>query len=346
MEVVYFYCESEAVRVPFFGLDKQLYYMLRTHGGVWDNERYEFIFRPKTRVEQLSRDFLAGITCVWVEENLNNVRLTGFLGRPMEGPPGIQNINTGIKNGFSLPEKFPEQWRVKLETELRSRKYSPRTIRCYTYYNQLLCRTLRKGPEEIRPEDIGPFLAGVEKDRDYSASSMNLAISAIKFFYREVLKKDDFGDQHRPRNDKKLPVVLSKAEISRLLNTEENPKHRLLLMLVYSSGLRVSEVVALKKEHIDLSRRVIYIMSGKGRKDRCTLLSEKAAGFISEYCSFYNIQSWLFPGQPSTRHLTIRSAQHIFDKAICRAEIPKQISIHSLRHTFATNLLESGTDIR
>ena len=117
-------------------------------------------------------------------------------------------------------------------------------------------------------------------------------------------------------------------------------------MLIYSSGLRVSEVVALKKEHIDLSRKVIYVRLGKGRKDRCTVLSEKAAHHISEYYTLYDVQTWLFPGQPSTSPLTIRSAQKIYSKAVRCADIQKEVSIHSLRHTFATHLLENGTDIR
>jgi site-specific recombinase XerD len=96
------------------------------------------------------------------------------------------------------------------------------------------------------------------------------------------------NEYHRPGNDKRLPQVLSKSEVIRMLNLEKNPKHRLLLMLVYSSGLRVSEVVALKREHIDFSRKVIFIRLGKGRKDRLTLLSEKASAFITEYCNFYN----------------------------------------------------------
>ena len=117
-------------------------------------------------------------------------------------------------------------------------------------------------------------------------------------------------------------------------------------MLSYSSGLRVSEVVALKQENIDLSRKLIHIKSGKGRKDRYTILSEKAIQLITGYSDLYNIQDWLFPGQPSTSHLSIRSAQKIFNNAIFRAKILKNISIHSLRHVFATHLLESGTDIR
>jgi site-specific recombinase XerD len=185
----------------------------------------------------------------------------------------------------------------------------------------------------------------MEKD-GYSAAAMNLAISAVKFFFRNVLDNNSVREQRRPRQDKKLPTVFSKEEIKKILDMENNHKHRLLLMLVYSSGLRVSEAVILKREDIDFSRKVVYIKAGKGRKDRCTILSEKVALFLGEYCDIYGIQTWLFPGQPINRHLSIRSAQHIFEKAALRAGITKSTSIHGLRHTFATHLLESGTDIR
>jgi site-specific recombinase XerD len=227
-----------------------------------------------------------------------------------------------------------------------SLKYSRHTRSLYLYFNRLLCNTIRKSPEEIQQEDITEFLAIIEKNKDYSAASMNLAISAIKFFYKRVLKNDIVKEQRRPRHDKRLPMVLSKEEIQKILALEKNPKHRLLLMLVYSSGLRVSEVVQLKKEHIDISRKVIYIKRGKGRKDRCTLLSEKAFRLFAEYCKTSDIQNWLFPGQPATSPLSIRSAQKIFEKAAFQANIHKEVSIHSLRHTFATHLLENGTDIR
>jgi site-specific recombinase XerD len=246
----------------------------------------------------------------------------------------------------SLPEKFSENWLSKLDDELRSRKYSLQTRRAYIYYNKLICRTLQKTPEEIHSNDVTEFLANMEKTGKYSASAMNLAISAIKFFFVNILNKDDITDRHRPRRDGRLPVILSKEEVAKILSLEKNPKHRLLLMLTYSSGLRVSEVVALKKEHIDLSRKVIYVRLGKGRKDRSTLLSEKAVSFLEEYYDFFGIEKWLFPGQPPTRSLSIRSAQNIFTKAVRRAGLLKEISIHSLRHTFATHLLESGTDIR
>lgn len=245
-----------------------------------------------------------------------------------------------------IPEPFSPVWREKLITELCSRKYSPRTIASYLHYNRAFCRLIQKKPENVIQEDITMYLAFLDKKQNLSSSSMNLAISALKFFYHEVLKKNIAQEQHRPRHDKRLPVVLSSSEINKLLDMEKNPKHRLLLMLTYSSGLRVSEVVALKKEHIDVSRKTILIHSGKGQRDRYTMLSDRVSKFIGDYCTIYNIEGWLFPGIPSQYHLSIRSAQNIFDKALHNAKIQKDVSIHSLRHTFATHLLENGTNIK
>jgi site-specific recombinase XerD len=272
--------------------------------------------------------------------------MNGVYRIPQERYAGHDGSPFSFPAPSALPEKFSMYWQYKLDDELRARKYSLQTRRAYIYFNRLICRTLQKTPEEIRSDDVTQFLAKMDKERKFSASSMNIAISAIKFFFRNILKNDSISEHHRPKHDERLPMVLSKEEINKVLVMEKNPKHRLLLMLVYSSGLRVSEVVALKKEHIDLSRRVIYVRQGKGRKDRSTLLSDKAAKFIEEYYKFFGIEKWLFPGCPASSHLSIRSAQSIFDKAIRRAAIPKKISIHGLRHTFATHLLESGTDIR
>jgi len=320
MEVIYFFCESNVVRVPFSFYNRRLFNLLSAHGGLLNFERREFVFEHDIDVEKIVQNF-SGIICVRVDEN-SSVRMSGLeepneiannafpVVQEMANEAGLSQekylqgnfcppeaLASNNENDFSslgpppLPEKFSEHWRLILETELRSRKYSSKTIRCYTYYNRLICRLLQKAPEDIQPEEITQFLASVEKDREYSASSLNLAISAIKFFHKEVLKREDIGNQHRPRHDKKLPMVLSKTEISEMLRKECNPKHRLLLMLVYSSGLRVSEVVSLRREHIDLSRKVIYVIRGKDRKDRCTLLSEKVASFIAEYFAFFDIKT-------------------------------------------------------
>ena len=239
-----------------------------------------------------------------------------------------------------------DTWQNKLETELRSRKYSHRTLELYLYFNKLLCRTLRKTPEEIQAEDVKLFLADLEKNKAYSASSINLAISGIKFFYREVYRNKNISGQRRPRQDKRLPVVLSQREIKKILEAEKNPKHRLLLMLVYASGLRVSEVVRLKRRDMDTDRKLINVIAGKGRKDRLTIMSVAVIETLEKYCSLYEIDSWIFPGINPLQPISIRTAQRIFELASKKAGIKKNASIHSLRHSFATHLLENGTDIR
>jgi site-specific recombinase XerD len=334
MDVVYLFCTSDKIRIPY-GSDERLYRVLASrNGGVRDHARREFVFARHTYGE-LAAGF-DGIPYARIEEEVSiRPKVFNFFERPWE--------ETAKR---ATPEKFPESCRIKLEAELRARKYSLKTLRAYVYYNRLLCQTLQKAPAEIRLEDITAFLASVEKNRNYSASSLNLAISAIKFFYKNIVKSNYMNEQRRPHHDKRLPVVLDKTEIHKILKEERNPKHRLLLMLAYSSGLRVSEVVALKREHIDLARKVIYIRSGKGRKDRCTPLSKRAAVFLTDYFNRFDITTWVFPGQPADTHLSIRSAQYIFDKAVQHAAISKQISIHCLRHSFATHLLERGIDIR
>jgi site-specific recombinase XerD len=376
MDVVYVFYDGERITIPFFNPDPRLFRaILNTKAGFWDAAFHRFIIPAHSAGCSLIPRLLRELLYVEVKPSeARSIRVHNFFSRPAlaDGPKPGPGSGAAPKPGnptgcvINLPATEPKQigdrdcltrstpkpdlffpvWREKLTAELRSRKYSPRTIDSYIHYNRAFCRTIQKKPEDITREDITIYLAYLDKNRDLSSSSMNLAISSLKFFYHEILKNRIVQDQHRPRHDKRLPVVLSGVEIQSLLDTEKNPKHRLLLMLTYSSGLRVSEVVALKKEHIDTSRKTILIRSGKGRQDRYTMLSDRATQFIGDYCALHNIEGWLFPGIPSQHHLSIRSAQSIFDKALSNAGIQKAISIHSLRHTFATHLLETGTDIK
>ena len=362
MDTVYLFCESGFVRIPFIGYDPYLFELLKGKGGSWNSALREFVLTGKARADELNALLSEFIRIKVDKSSVIQLQIFGFFERiwdepvPEPAPEPAPRLKSGgsigdvpdfsMRSMLPLPEKFSESWKSALENELRSVKYSRQTIRTYIFFNRLLCQLLQKTPEEIRAEDIKKFLAMIEKDKMYCASSMNLAISALKFFYKRVLKSNLVDEQNRPNHDKNLPIVLAKSEVAKMLTSEKNPKHRLLLMLAYSSGLRVSEVVALKREHIDFARGVINVRHGKGRKDRMTILSEKAAAFITEYCDFYDIQTWLFPGQNPKNPLTIRSAQHIFDKAVRNAGIQKSVSIHSLRHAFATHLLEGGTDIR
>jgi len=358
MNVAYLFRESNTVRIPYYGFNDKLFKKLSLLGGVWDAVYHGFIFHLKIDYEQIAEL----IDVVYIispgQSNSYQLKIYGFWERTWENneddstsqqqdqiTDSLNQFNHFVENRM-LAEKLSDDWILKMEAELRSRKYSIKTSNSYIYYNRLLCRALQKIPEKITSFDVTLFLAFMEKHQNYSASSLNHAISAFKFFYKNIIKKEIVEEQKRPNNNKNLPVVLSKDEIDNIINMEKNHKHRLLLMLIYSSGLRVSEVVALKKEHIDLSRHVIFIHLGKGRKDRYTMLSEKVSHFIKEYYKMYDIEKWIFPGQNPHKHLTIRSAQSIFKKAIQRAEIKKKVTVHGLRHSFATHLLENGTDIR
>ncbi|MDI9512668.1 MAG: tyrosine-type recombinase/integrase [Bacillota bacterium] len=153
-------------------------------------------------------------------------------------------------------------------------------------------------------------------------------------------------DLERPKKEKKLPEILSKNEISKLLKAVKNLKHKAILYLVYSAGLRVGEVVKLKPTDIDSDRMLIPIIQGKGKKDRYTILSETALSILRQYVKVYKPEHWLFPGQHPDKHLTERSVQKVFDNARIDAKIRKDVSVHNLRHSFATHLLEGGVNLR
>ena len=183
MNIIYLFCESGVTRIPFFEYDPPLFRRIAALGGKWDKVRNEFHIEGNIPAAQLSRDF-PGIPFVRVDAaSPVPIQVSGFFERPWQGAAGGQRPLNDSKPAPAKPgqpEKFPEHWRIKLETELRSRKYSPKTVGAYIYFNRMLCRTLQKLPEEIQQDDITQFLAETEKDKDYSASSMNLAISALK----------------------------------------------------------------------------------------------------------------------------------------------------------------------
>jgi site-specific recombinase XerD len=233
-----------------------------------------------------------------------------------------------------------------LRMELVSRKYSYKTIKGYLYYNKDFINHVRKNPSEIKDRDIKDYLVYLAEDKGAATSTLNQAINALKFYYGSILKKKFIYEVRRPRKDKKLPVVLSQDEVARILTSVENIKHRAILMFVYSAGLRVGEVVRLKLEDIDSNRMLIHIRGSKGRKDRYIMLSKRALETLNQYWKEYRPTKWLFEGARAGRYISIRTAQKIFEHACEKAGIKKDITVHTLRHSFATHLLESGTDLR
>jgi site-specific recombinase XerD len=334
-----------------------LFNLLNGIGGKWDAEQKEFIFKNNERMEHKLN---LKVPIVKIDQssakplqiyNLKNFNEARNIEKAKKGLNKIEG-NFTYPTVEELPEKFSDYWKERLEIEMRARKLSPKTRKVYIYFNSLICRHLQKTAEEINQiinqggNEVSKFMAYLEKDKKFSASSMNLVLSSLKFFYKNIMKNSNINGQKRPIQDKNLPVILSKEEIKKMMDNVKNPKHKLLLMLCYSSGLRVSEVVALKKEDIDLSRKVLIVNLGKGRKDRNTLIAEKSIKYILDYLIDNEIEKWIFPGADTKRPLTIRTAQRIFDNAVSKAEINKDVSIHNLRHAFATHLLEDGIDIR
>ncbi len=233
-----------------------------------------------------------------------------------------------------------------LKDELTIRKYSLKTIKSYLTYNSNFLFFCDKKPEEVNNEDVKKYLLYLVDEKLAAVSTLNIAINALKFYYGKVLRKKFVYDIVRPKKDKKLPIILSIEEIKRIIKCTVNIKHKALLMLVYSGGLRVSEVIKLRIEDIDSDRNEIIIKGGKGRKDRISILSKKTLDTLRNYYKIYNPKNWLFPGQNPLKHISQRTAQAVFEQAIKRASINKLVGIHSLRHSFATHLLEQGVNLR
>jgi site-specific recombinase XerD len=233
-----------------------------------------------------------------------------------------------------------------LKLELKIRKYSPKTIKSYLYYNSQLLKFTEKNPDEIQNKDVKNFLLSLVEEKSVKAATVNLAINALKFFYGKILNKEFVFEIIRPKKDRTLPKILSRAEIEKILAVTGNLKHKLLLMLTYSAGLRVSEVIHLKISDIDPERKTIHIRSAKGRKDRYTLLANRAENLLNQILDLRKEDRFIFISNTTKTRLSIRTAQKIFENAVHKAKIFKHTSIHSLRHSFATHLMESGVHIR
>lgn len=234
----------------------------------------------------------------------------------------------------------------KLIDELIIRRYSRKTFKAYLYYNRSFLQFCRKDAEEITNEDVKKYLYFLSAEKNVSNSTINIQINALKFYYAKILNKTFIYEIPRPRKEHQLPVILNSEELIDIFNSANNLKHKALLILSYSGGLRVSDAVRLKPADIDFQRKTIFIKAGKGKKDRYTILSDAAITCLKKYTEAYSPDNWLFEGQKPGSHISQRTAQKVFENAVIRAGIKKEVTFHSLRHSFSTHLLENGTDIR
>jgi len=292
-----------------------------------------------------------------LDELLNKLQHTHLFSLPehtkaqstVERPktPSKQTHSVDQREAPAIPELSPGIAAMRRELQLGG--YSRRTIDVYESQVRRFFQRTACPPTQVSRERIVLYLESLADSIGLSRSGAVHCVSALRHFYR-------INYPHRypnpadsipvPKQSRKYPDILSKEEVFELLGALANIKHRFLLSLAYSGGLRVSEVVRLKVGDLDFNRGLLHIRSAKGNKDRYTILPRSIETLYTQYRNNFMVHSWLFPGQQLSKHLSVRSAQAIFDRALSRTAISKQLSFHSLRHAFATHLLENGTDLR
>ncbi len=234
-----------------------------------------------------------------------------------------------------------------MERELRIRGMADNTRESYLEKMRCFVRHFMQAPDQLTAEDVKQYQLFLTQERRVTFSTFNVHVCAIRFFYRHVLRVEwNVVQIPYQRTGRRLPVVLSGEEVVALLNAVTNLKHRALLMTLYAAGLRTSEVVHLRLEDIDSQRGMIRVGQGKGRKDRYVMLSARLLETLRCYWRQQRPAPWLFPGSDPSRPLTRESVEKVFVRAKQTAGIRKRVSPHSLRHAFATHLLERGVNIR
>lgn len=237
--------------------------------------------------------------------------------------------------------KFFVEW-------MAAKRYSANTVKTYREaLRSFLIFHQEKAISEITNADVKLYMRDYVLEKKLSASYQNQIVNAVKLYFRTVQEKQlDLEKIERPKRPKTLPNVLSKEEVKLILNAHYNIKHRTMLSLIYSCGLRRSELLDLRPTDIDSKRNIVKIRQSKGRKDRITPLSPKILELLREYYKYVRPKVWLFEGNTAGEKYTAQSLQSVLKQAVHKAGIVKPVTLHWLRHSYATHLLESGTDLR
>ena len=238
--------------------------------------------------------------------------------------------------------------RHRMTEDMRIRNLAPNTQRSYVEQVSRFARHFAKSPELLGPADIRAYQLHLVQDRQLSASSILVAVAAIRFLYKVTLKRGWSIEEVVPtcRKPERLPVVLSRDEVRRFLDAVAPLKHRVILTVCYAAGLRISEAVRLAPAAIDSQRMVIRVDAGKGRKDRYVMLSPRLLDILRSYWRTAHPKEWLFPGDLPGQPISTFAVEHACRKARPVSGIAKPVTPHSLRHAFAVHLLESGADLR
>jgi integrase/recombinase XerD len=257
------------------------------------------------------------------------------------------NTNSAAKALPNLSSKQEEKVDAYVSW-LRSKRYSESTVATYTDALRLFLRYfINKAVEEINNDDLIHFNNAYILRNNCSGSYQNQVVNAVKLFFSRIENKKLVIELiHRPKRAKTLPNVLSKEEVKQILMALSNVKHKTMLGLIYSCGLRCGELINLKFEHFDYERGLVLIKQSKGKKDRIVPLSQKTMIMIKEYLTMFKPQKYLFEGMKEGEAYDARSLQNVLKQSLAKSNIRKPVTLHWLRHSYATHLLENGTDLR
>ena len=329
-----YYKAKVRIQIPDSLLARYLPIVKNIHGRRW-NPEYKVWEAPLTKVTvRFIEKYLPGVVH-WT------FQVEGEIPERIEIPRPAKKARPTFK-----PARY-ETAVTRLEETLLLKRYSWRTIKSYLgcfryflrFYNDI-------EPEAITRSQMDAYIVHLVKTKNISESHQNQILSAIKMYYAEVAAQEEKVRRLiRPKKAKKLPHVLTETEVARLFQVTENLKHRCILMLIYSGGLRLGELIQLRLADLEPEQGRIFVYGGKGKKDRCTLLSPKVWERLQQYIEVYQPVDWVFEGQNGGQY-SARSVQAIFSKAKERSGINPYATVHTLRHSFATHLLEKGVDLR
>lgn len=261
----------------------------------------------------------------------------------------IEELKSVYQNQINIvlkPIDINEFQEKKLKRELSIRRCSQNTVKNYMEVVKKYFEFIKSEHRTVNLISMKYYLEMLV-DRKLAANTVRQIMYGIKFYFRHVVSVPEIANsQINIRGGKRLPEVFSEHELQKLLSHTLNLKHKAILVTAYSAGLRVSEIIKLKKGDLDFSRKTLIVRNSKRDKDRVLVLSEKVGCLISEYYEKYKPITWIFEGQIPGEKMSIRTAQNIFNEAVTRAGILKKVTFHSLRHSFATHLLEQGVDLR
>ena len=237
--------------------------------------------------------------------------------------------------------------RQRMLEELQRRNYSSRTIRLYLRHVAEFAKHFHRSPDQLGAENIRQYQLFLIQEKKLAWSSYNQIVCALRFFYAKTLNRAFLLEEIPfPRTEQRLPLILSREEVARILTAPLHLKTRARLMTIYAAGLRRSEAARLRVNDIDSARMTITVRQGKGQKDRVVMLSPVLLQTLRQYWRHNKPKQWLFPGENPDQPISDNDIFGVFHNAVRRAGITKKVSPHSLRHSFATHLLESGTNLR